>query len=473
MVQFCDSSTSSLMKYLANSGAPRVCVGRWTGAAEYGVGVAELSGVNEEDAHLAPVRLPCLQQPSRGPGCASPPHSTPCWASPAPASSASSSIRRAQSSGCDGGSAARAAPVAGGAGPLTTAPDAAGGTSTRGPAAAARGGGAPPALSALPAGPHRGGSLGTAECAPLPRPSGPGGPHGPAQDKTTITKLLRISWEAVAKIVIDVVADQLTSARLHDLYRIGVDEVSYRKGHRYLTVVADHDRQGTVVWAGEGRGAATLNSFFDELGDQGCAALGAVSMDMGPAFKKSTAERAPQARQCVDPFHVVQLANQAIDRTRRDHWNAARRPRRGRGRPRPDAASAARIQSRWVKHTRWALVKDPDALSDDQLDVLHELRRERSPLYRCWQVKEGLRDLFRLRHPKQAPRHLAWWLAWASRSRIRAFVSLAATIRANLERILAAVEPGLSTPSSKGSTARSASSTTAATDTIRPLRSSP
>lgn len=124
-------------------------------------------------------------------------------------------------------------------------------------------------------------------------------------DKTTITKLLRISWEAVAKIVIDVVSDQLTSARLHELFRIGVAEVSYCKGHRYLTVVADHDRQGAVVWAGEGRDAATLSSFYDELGEAGCAALQAVSMDMGPAVKKATDERAPQARQCVDPFHVI------------------------------------------------------------------------------------------------------------------------------------------------------------------------
>ena len=71
-------------------------------------------------------------------------------------------------------------------------------------------------------------------------------------DKTTITRLLRVSWEAVAKIVVDVVAGAIDDTRLENLYQIGVDEVSYRKGHRYLTVVADHDRQGAVVWIGEG-----------------------------------------------------------------------------------------------------------------------------------------------------------------------------------------------------------------------------
>jgi transposase len=71
-------------------------------------------------------------------------------------------------------------------------------------------------------------------------------------DKTTVARLLRVSWEAVANIVTRVVTEAIDDARLDELYRIGVDEISYRKGHRYLTVVADHDRQGAVVWAAEG-----------------------------------------------------------------------------------------------------------------------------------------------------------------------------------------------------------------------------
>jgi transposase len=272
-------------------------------------------------------------------------------------------------------------------------------------------------------------------------------------DKTTITKLLRISWEAVAKTVIDVVADHLDDSRLDSLFRIGVDEVSYRKGHRYLTVVADHDRKGAVVWAHEGKNTATLETFYDELGEKRCAQLQAVSMDMGAAFKKATDTMAPNARQCVDPFHVVKLANEAIDKARRSVWNATRQedsgPRRKRGRPRSDAPPPNR-RPRWIKHARWALVKDQDDLTSDQLAVLHQLRRERSVLYRCWQLKEGLRDLFRLQHPDQAPQHIDWWLAWACRCRIPAFVKLSATIRANRERILAAIELGLSNSKLEG-----------------------
>jgi transposase len=272
-------------------------------------------------------------------------------------------------------------------------------------------------------------------------------------DKTTITKLLRISWEAVAKIVIDVVADQLDATRLDGLLRIGVDEVSYRKGHRYLTVVADHNRAGAVAWVGEGRKAKTLEAFYDELGEEGCAALEAVSLDMGLAYATATTNRAPQARQCVDPFHVVKLANEAINKARRWAWNEERHKnpvqKRARGRP-PRGEVAPEDRPRWVKHTRWALVKDPDDLKPSQLEILHSLRRSGSVLYRCWQLKEGLRDLFRLQDPAEAGDHLDWWLAWACRSRIPSFVTLSKTIRANRQRILDAIELGLSNSKLEG-----------------------
>ncbi len=199
-------------------------------------------------------------------------------------------------------------------------------------------------------------------------------------DKTTITRLLRVSWEAVAKIVIDVVAENLDVARLEGLYRIGVDEVSYRKGHRYLTVVANHDAGGAVVWAKEGKDAATLEAFYDELGEKRCSQLEAVSLDMGGAYKKATDAKAPDARQCVDPFHLVKLANEAIDKTRRWAWNVHR--------------DVGLVSAKRVKRSRWALLKDPDQLSDSQLAVLHELRRNRSVLYRCWQpTRRGARPL--------------------------------------------------------------------------------
>jgi len=112
-------------------------------------------------------------------------------------------------------------------------------------------------------------------------------------DKTAVARLLGISWSAVARIVVRVVAEHLDGRRLEGLFRIGVDEVSWRKGHRYVTVVADHDAAGAVVWAGEGKSSDTLERFYCELGPERSARLEAVSLDMGGAY---TRRRRPRWR---------------------------------------------------------------------------------------------------------------------------------------------------------------------------------
>jgi transposase len=259
---------------------------------------------------------------------------------------------------------------------------------------------------------------------------------------------LRCSWEAVTAIVTRVVVDHVDDARLEGLYRIGVDEVSYRKGHRYLTVVADHDRDGVVVWVGEGKSGATLEQFFDTLGVERSQQLQAASMDMHGAYAKITRARAPQARVCADPFHVIKLANTALDETRRAEWNKARRaagvthPSWGRTRTSRPAQS--------LKHTRWALLKDPATLTDDQRERLNELRRTRHVLFRGWVLKEELRDLYRLPAGRRADAHLDAWLARACRSRIPAVVALSKTLRAHRDDIVAAVDLGLSNSKLEG-----------------------
>jgi transposase len=267
-------------------------------------------------------------------------------------------------------------------------------------------------------------------------------------DKTTITRLLRCSWEAVAAIVVRVVAAHLDDARLDGLYRIGVDEVSYRKGHRYLTVVADHDRDGAVIWVSEGKSGATLQRFFDQLGPERTGRLRAASVDLHGAYAKVTGARAPQARVCADPFHVIKLANHALDEVRRAAWNRARHAtgivRRPSGRIRTNPAADL------VKHTRWALLKDPAALTDQQQATLDRLRRSRHVLFRAWVLKEELRDLYRLPEGRRADAHLDAWLARACRCRIPAMVALSKTIRGHRQQILAAVELGLSNSKLEG-----------------------
>lgn len=268
-------------------------------------------------------------------------------------------------------------------------------------------------------------------------------------DKTTITRLLRCSWEAVAAIVTRVVADHLDDARLDGLYRIGIDDVSYRKGHRYLTVVADHDRQGAVVWAAEGKSSATLEGFFDTLGAERTAQLVAASMDLHGAYAKVTRARAPHARVCADPFHIIKLANAAVDEVRRAAWNSTRRAA-GVTRPGPLARVRQDPAAQLVKYTRWALLKDPANWTDSQRQTITQLRRARHVLFRAWVLKEELRDLYRLPPGRHPDAHLDAWLARASRCRIPAMLDLSRTIRRHRDQILAAVQLGLSNSKLEG-----------------------
>jgi transposase len=246
--------------------------------------------------------------------------------------------------------------------------------------------------------------------------------------KTPITGLLRVGWDTVGRIVERVTADRLDERRLEGLVCIGVDEISYRRHHRYLTSVADH-RSGAIVWCRAGRNSATLQAFFDELGPRKDS-IRAISIDMSGEYQRAIRDAIPDAQICFDPFHVVRLASRATDQVRRDEWNAHERSHSATG--------------RWVKGTRWSLLKAPERQTVGQLATLWEVQTENRRLYRAFLLREELRLLYHLDDPRLAPAHLDAWLAWASRSRLKPFVRLARTLRAHRDGILAAIRLGLS-----------------------------
>lgn len=245
--------------------------------------------------------------------------------------------------------------------------------------------------------------------------------------KTPIAGLLRIAWDSVGRIVERVVADHLDDKRLSGLVAIGVDEISYRRHHRYLTSVVDHNA-AAIVWCSVGRNAETLQRFFDELGERRLS-IKAVSIDMSGGYEKAIRDSIPDAEICFDPFHVVRLAQRAVDQVRRDEWNAHERSHTPKG--------------RWIKGTRWSLLKAPVKQSVEQLALLHEVQQANKALYRGFLLKEELRVLYQLEDPRLAPEHLDAWLTWASRSKLDPFVKLARTIRQHRQGILAAIRLGL------------------------------
>lgn len=268
--------------------------------------------------------------------------------------------------------------------------------------------------------------------------------------KSAATELMRIAWRTVGAIVDRVWKDTAkTFDPFANLRRIGIDEISYKRGHKYLTVVVDHD-SGRLLWASPGRDKATVRKFFDALGAERSAQITHVSADAAEWIASVVAERCPDAIRVADPFHIVQWATGALDEERRASWNRARKaakanePARGRGRPRKDSEPRPDSETaKKLKNSRFALWKNPEDLTEKQQVKLAWIVQTDPVLGRAYYLKEGLRTVFKLPHD-EAVIALDQWVSWARRCRIPAFVKLQRSIVKHRSSILASIEHGLS-----------------------------
>ena len=232
--------------------------------------------------------------------------------------------------------------------------------------------------------------------------------------KSAVAELLRINWRTVGNILWRVRVERDDESRFRGVTRIGIDEVSFRKGQRYLTVVVDHDTR-RVLWCQEGRDEATLEQFFDLVGAEGAKGITLVSADAASWIRNVIQRRCPGAKLCLDPFHVVAWATEALDVVRRQVWNQARQ-------------AGLSAEARALKGTRYALWKNPEDLTNRQEAKLANIARTNAPLYRAYLLKEQLRMVFS--QPTEAGLSLLdSWLIWACRSRLRPFIDLARRIR--------------------------------------------
>ncbi len=208
--------------------------------------------------------------------------------------------------------------------------------------------------------------------------------------KSAACELMRVAWRTVGAIIARVWADIETQHdRFDGLRRIGIDEISYKRGHKYVMVVVDHDAR-RLVWAAPGRDGATVRQFFDLLGQDRCAGLTHVSADGADFIDSIVAQMCPNAVRVADPFHVVKWVSDALDEVRRQAWNDARalartEPRRGRGRPPADApARPASERAKALKGARYALWKNPEDLTENQQTKLTWIAQTDPRLHRAY-----------------------------------------------------------------------------------------
>jgi transposase len=249
-------------------------------------------------------------------------------------------------------------------------------------------------------------------------------------DKSTVASLARIAWRTVGAIVGRVCAERAKLVdRFKGVRRIGVDEIAYRKGHKFLTVIVDHDT-GRLIWAHEGKGQEALRSFFAALGPERCAQVVLVSTDAAPWYLQLLETTFTNAHVCIDPFHVVAWAGLALDSTRRELWTELKR-----------AGHGAMAQA--LKGSRWALWKNPEELTTKQRASLERLEKLNHPIYRGYLLKEQLREVFKLRG-QRGVMLLQRWVDMALDSELPHFVDVGKRVAKNMIGIVAALEHGLS-----------------------------
>ncbi len=238
---------------------------------------------------------------------------------------------------------------------------------------------------------------------------------------TEVARIFTTSWPTVFRAVEVAVEWGRTWMRLDGVEAIGIDEVCWKRGHRYLTVVyeiSEHCRR--LLWFGQHREENTLRAFFDWLGCQRSAHIRFVCSDMWPPYLTVIAERIPQATHLLERFHIVAKMNRAIDEVRAKE---ARQLKKDGGKP-------------VLSHTRRCLLKRPFRLGEKQKGRLAALLRHNLKTVRAYLLKEDFQLLWGYRSAYWAGKFLDGWCAQALRSRIEPMKKIARSVHAHRSLIL-------------------------------------
>jgi transposase len=233
-----------------------------------------------------------------------------------------------------------------------------------------------------------------------------------------VAGLVGVGWDLVKDLFKGHLAGRLAKRKLGKVRYLAVDEFALRKGHHYMTVVLDLQR-GRILHAQEGRDAEALIPFLKKL-KRHRVKLQAVAMDMSPAYLRAVREVFPHVAIVHDPYHVVALANRAIDETRRDM-----------------ARSLEGEERKVIKGSRFLLLKGLEKLRQPGLAKLVKLMEANEPLFLAYLLKEGLRELWQKANREAAERFLDSWLDQARSIGNKHFAKLADTLDGHRKGLLA------------------------------------
>lgn len=219
---------------------------------------------------------------------------------------------------------------------------------------------------------------------------------------------------------------------MSDVKDVGIDETSLRKGQNYITVVHDLKKK-RLIFACEGKDHKTVVDFAADLQAHGGKPeqIEHVCQDMSAAFAKGVAQALPNAQISYDRFHVVAMANEAMDEVRREEV---------RTQPQSIKAALGDNDRKLLRSLTWGMRRNPDGWSKKQFNAMHWLQHSTLKSARAWRLKMALRMVYanaaQHNDEAQAKAELSSWLSWARRCRLESFKKLATTLRQRIDGVV-------------------------------------
>ena len=221
--------------------------------------------------------------------------------------------------------------------------------------------------------------------------------------------------------------------RIRGVKTIGIDEISYCKGHKYATLVYDLDRS-VVLWVGEGKGRTTIDKFFDTmLSDYQKQQITAGCCDMSDAYIGAITTHCPNAALVLDRFHIVKALNGAVDEVRKEQWREANVNGR-----------------KALKGLRWLLYRHSSTRSRKDTRTLRALDKGNRRIYRAWCLKDEFERFWNYNARWAAERFLKGWMTAVRRSRLEPMKKFVETVQRHYDGILAFIDTGLTNAIAEG-----------------------
>jgi transposase len=240
----------------------------------------------------------------------------------------------------------------------------------------------------------------------------------------TVASLFGVSWNTVYAAVRAAVSFGLAHRTPGIITHIGIDEISRKKGHRYLTQVYNLNTR-TLIWSGEGRKESTLRAFFQQYPDV-AQTVTAVCCDMWQPYVTVVREFCPNAELVFDKFHIIRHLLDAVDQVRKE-----------------EAYEMRKVDPEVLKRTRYVILKNEENLTEKQRLRLKDLQKQKLKSVRAWLLKESFRTFWTSPSPDDARAFLDQWCWMAMHSRLDPIKKVVKMIRSHVDGILAFFKHGI------------------------------